>query len=94
MWSVFESSAARRALAKAPREVREQYDVWLGIVQLSGPQGLRLIKGFHDEALRGRWAGYRSSRLNITCRIIYRVESGKLAVYVIDMTAHDYRRRA
>jgi hypothetical protein len=30
---------------------------------ISGPPGLRLIGGFHDEALGGKWRGYRSSRL-------------------------------
>jgi hypothetical protein len=28
---------------------------------LSGPPGLRAIKGFHDEALAGEWKGHRSS---------------------------------
>ena len=93
MWSVFESSTSAKALARAPREIREKYDVWLGIVQISGPQGLRAIKGFHDEALMGKWEGYRSSRLNIHYRLIYQVEDRKLSVYVIDVTAHDYRRR-
>ena len=74
-------------------EIREKYDVWLGIVQVSGPQALRDIKGFHDEALKGKWAGYRSSRLNIQYRLIYRVDGNKLTIYVIDVTAHDYRRR-
>jgi hypothetical protein len=31
-----------------------------------------LIKGFHDEALSGQWAGHRSSRLGIQWRVIYR----------------------
>jgi hypothetical protein len=30
---------------------------WKDIVSISGPAGLRLIKGFHDEALRGKWKG-------------------------------------
>lgn len=57
---------------------------------LSGPQGLRFIKGFHDEKLKGRWIGYRSSRLNIQCRVIYRIESRQLIVEVFDITLHDY----
>lgn len=35
---------------------------------LSGPPGLRLVKGFHDEALSGEWKGHRSSRLGIQYR--------------------------
>ncbi len=93
MWAVFESSSAAKTLAKAPREIRQKYDVWRNIVQVSGPAGLRLIKGFHDEALHGEWLGHRSSRLNVQFRLIYRVETATVRVYVLDVTPHDYRRR-
>jgi plasmid maintenance system killer protein len=93
MWTVFESASAAKTLAKAPREIREKYDIWLNIVRVSGPQSLRLIKGFHDEVLRGKWAGHRSSRLNIQYRVIYRLEAASVRVYVVEVTAHDYRRR-
>jgi addiction module RelE/StbE family toxin len=53
---------------------------------------LRLIKGFHDEALRGEWKGHRSSRLNQQYRVIYRVEAERVDVLVVDVTPHDYRR--
>ncbi|MCW7556359.1 type II toxin-antitoxin system mRNA interferase toxin, RelE/StbE family [Endozoicomonas gorgoniicola] len=59
----------------------------------SGPSGLRLIKGFHDEALTGDWNGYRSSRLNKQYRVIYTVESQMVQVKVIKVTAHDYKKR-
>jgi addiction module RelE/StbE family toxin len=61
-------------------------------VSLSGPPGLRLIKGFHDEALSGQWAGHRSSRLGIQWRVIYQVEASEVRVLVMTVTAHDYRR--
>jgi len=59
---------------------------------LSGPPGLRVIKGFHDEALAGEWEGHRSSRLGIQYRIIYRVEAKEQLFQVVSITAHDYRR--
>ena len=93
MWSVFESAAAVKTLTRAPLEIRQKYDLWLSIVQTSGPQGLRLIKGFRDEALKGRWQGHRSSRLNLQYRVIYRVVAAEIRVYVVDVTAHDYRRK-
>lgn len=40
---------------------------------LSGPPGLRLIKGFHDEALAGKWEGFRSSQIGLQRRVIYRL---------------------
>ncbi len=49
--------------------------------------------GFHDEALRGEWQGHRSSRLSEQYRIIYQVVAHEIRVHVIDLTAHDYRRR-
>ena len=56
------------------------------------PDGLRLIKGFHDEALHGEWKGHRSSRLGEQYRVIYMV--GEQKVLVMDVTAHDYRRKS
>ncbi len=71
----------------------KRYEKWKDIVKISGPAGLRLIKGFHDELLRGKWSGYRSSRLGLRYRVIYRIVSRKIMVQVIDITAHDYRRK-
>ncbi|MCK5343034.1 MAG: type II toxin-antitoxin system mRNA interferase toxin, RelE/StbE family, partial [Candidatus Heimdallarchaeota archaeon] len=66
---------------------------WKDIVAISGPAGLKQIKGFNDEALRGDWKGHRSSRLNIQYRIIYKIENEQLFVKVIKITAHDCRRK-
>ena len=65
----------------------------MDIVHISGPAGLKLIRGFRDEALRGEWQGFRSSRLNLQYRVIYRVEGENLMVQVVEMTAHDYRKK-
>jgi addiction module RelE/StbE family toxin len=67
------------------------YELWKRIVELDGPRGLRLIRGFHDEALKGRWKGYRSSRLTLQWRVIYKIEDGQFEVYVIEINPHDYR---
>ena len=65
---------------------------WKDIIKVSGPQGLKFIKGFHDEALHGEWKGYRSSRLNVQYRVIYKIEAQRVVVLVIDVTTRDYRR--
>ena len=49
-----------------------------------------MIKGYHDEALKGEWKGFRSSRLSLQWRIIYKVEAEQFEVYVIDINAHKY----
>lgn len=93
MWEVFEHTSLARKLPKLPQEVLKRYEKWKDIVTLSGPPGLRLIKGFHDEALRGKWKGYRSSRLGLQYRLIYKVVKDKLYVQVLEINAHDYRRK-
>ncbi len=92
MWQVLEHRRVDRQLAKAPREILKRYEKWKDVVVLSGPPGLRLIQGFHDEALAGQWRGYRSSRLGRQWRVIYRVASADRAFYVESVTPHDYRR--
>jgi addiction module RelE/StbE family toxin len=62
-------------------------------MSLSGPQGLRLINGLNDEALSGEWRGYRSSRLTLQYRVIYKVERDRVLVRVENVSPHDYRRK-
>jgi toxin HigB-1 len=93
MWRIFEHRNIQRRVRKTPKDVLKRYEKWKDIVEISGPAGLRLIRGFNDEALRGDWKGHRSSRLGEQFRVIYRIERKDLFVLVIDLTAHDYRRR-
>ena len=90
MWEVFEHRQVRRRIRKLPDEIVKRYEKWKDIVEFSGPAGLRLMRGFRDESLRGRWIGHRSSRLGDQYRVIYRIEKRRLYVMVVDVTAHDY----
>jgi len=92
MWRIEEHRRVDKQLRSTPREVLKRYEKWKDIAMLSGPPGLRVIKGFHDEALAGEWEGHRSSRLGIQYRIIYRVEAKEQLFQVVSITAHDYRR--
>jgi addiction module RelE/StbE family toxin len=93
MWTIYEHKRLVKSLSSAPIEVLKRYEKWKDIVVISGPQGLRNIKGFRDEALVGEWKGYRSSRLNLQYRIIYQIENDKVLVRVENVTPHDYRRK-
>lgn len=93
MWQIFEHKRVDRSLKSLPIEVQKRYEKWQDIVRQSGPQGLRAIRGFRDEALRGIWKGHRSSRLDRKHRVIYRVEAEVIRVMVVDVTAHDYRKQ-
>lgn len=93
MWVICEHKSALKGLESLPVDILKRYEKWKDIVAISGPAGLKQIKGFIDEALHGEWKGYRSSRLNIQYRIIYKIENEQLYVKVIKVTTHDYRRK-
>lgn len=90
MYTILEHRKVGKILARAPSQIKENYLAWKRIVELEGPQGLRFIKGFHDEALKGEWQGFRSSRLSEKWRVIYSVEKEQLIVYVIEVNPHVY----
>lgn len=90
MYTVLEHKGVAKAFKRAPIEIRKSYLAWKRIVELEGPLGLWLIKGFHDEALRGEWRGFRSSRLNRQWRVIYKVDKDQLIVYVVEVNPHTY----
>jgi len=93
MWEIYEHRRISKQLKSIPSDVLKRYEKWKDIVSLSGPQGLRKIKGLHDESLSGDWKGHRSSRLNQQYRVIYKVEKDKILIQVVNITPHDYRRK-
>ena len=92
MWEIYEHRRVGKQPAVLPIEILKRYQKWKDIAMISGPTGLRLIRGFHDEALRGEWQGHRSSRFGIQYRVIYRVLANDRIFQVVSITAHDYRR--
>jgi len=93
MWQIYEHPKVPRQLSKIPIVILQRYEKWKDIVRLSGPDGLKLIRGFNDEALKGEWKGFRSSRLNQQYRVIYTIERDNVLVKVVEVTPHDYRRK-
>jgi addiction module RelE/StbE family toxin len=92
MWQIEEHRRVEKQLDAVPREILKRYEKWKDIAAISGPPGLKLIKGFQDEALRGEWQGYRSSRLGLHYRVIYRVIPEQSLFQVVHVTPHEYRR--
>jgi len=92
MWVIYEHRRVARQITSIPKDILMRYEKWKDIVNLSGPDGLRAIKGFHDELLRGEWKGFRSSRLGRQFRVIYKVERDQILVQVVSVNAHDYRK--
>ena len=93
MWEIYEHRRVSKQLDSLPKDVLMRYEKWKDIVTISGPQGIRKIKGLHDESLSGEWKGYRSSRLNQQYRVIYKVEKDKILIQVVNVTPHDYWRK-
>jgi mRNA-degrading endonuclease YafQ of YafQ-DinJ toxin-antitoxin module len=93
MWHIEEHRRVDKQLSSAPREILKRYEKWKDIAMLSGPPGLRLIRGFNDEALSGEWKGFRSSRLGVQWRVIYCTVPEQQLFQVISITPHDYRRQ-
>jgi mRNA-degrading endonuclease YafQ of YafQ-DinJ toxin-antitoxin module len=92
MWRIEEHRRVDKQFAGAPREILKRYEKWKDIAMLSGPPGLRLIRGFDDEALSGRWGGHRSSRLGLQWRVIYLTVPEQQLFQVVTVTPHDHRR--
>ena len=80
MWAIYEHRSVAKQLSSASDDVLKRYEKWKDIAALSGPQGLRKLKGLRDESLSGKWKGYRSSRLNLQYRVIYKVEKEQLYI--------------
>jgi plasmid maintenance system killer protein len=94
MWCIEEHRRVDKQLTgSVPDEILKRYEKWKDIAVISGPPGLRAVKGFHDEALAGKWKGYRSSRLGLQWRVIYRVPPKQSLFQVMHVTPHDYRRQ-
>jgi plasmid maintenance system killer protein len=92
MWRIEEHRRIDRQVASVPEDILKRYEKWKDIALISGPPGLRLMRGFHDEDLSGKWKGYRSSRLVVQWRVIYRFIPEELLFQVASITAHDYGR--
>ncbi len=93
MWLIYEHRRVARQLGSLHRDILKRYEKWKDIVNLSGPEGLRQIKGFYDESLQGEWKGCRSSRLGNKYRVIYKVDRTQVFVQVVNISPHDYRKK-
>lgn len=71
-----------------------RYEIWKSIAEISGPEGLKVIKGFKDDGLQGEWKEFRSSLLNIQYRVIYQVRDKELYVNGVEVIPHDYKRKS
>lgn len=93
MWQILEHKRLDKRFKTLPIDVLKRYEKWKDIISISGPESLGNIRGFRDEPLLGKWKGFRSSRLNLKYRVIYKIEALEILVKVVDVTPPDYRKK-
>ena len=90
MWIIKEHKGIKKICKKLPTLEVKKYELWKDIVFRHGPGKLKGFPGFHDERLKGKREGQRSSRLSLQHRVIYTVEQDIVTVYVLEITPHKY----
>jgi plasmid maintenance system killer protein len=90
MWVIKEHHDIKKICRKLPGPVVKKYELWKNIVYRHGPEKLKGFQGFHDEKLRGKRKGERSSRLSQQYRVIYSVKRQFVTVFVVEITPHQY----
>ena len=93
MWTVLQRKSVTKRTRKLPQHVLDRFEQWIQIVRISGPEGLLELPGLNDESLSGEWEGHRSSRINLQYRVIYKIDRDEVQVLVVELTAHDYRKK-
>jgi len=86
------TKAAVSDLRRLPQHIQDKLFYWVGLVEQDGLEAVRLIKGFHDEPLKGDRKGQRSIRLNRSYRAIYVLLSDASVRFVCieEVTKHEY----
>lgn len=89
---VVDLSAVRKQLRKVPKDIIKRLQRWSLYIETIGLMETRKIPGLHDEPLKGKWAGYRSIRLGLTWRAIYKSKKdGSINIVMIkEVTPHEY----
>ncbi len=86
------SKKAKSDLMRVPEYISQKLKLWVFLVETSGLDSVRKIKGYHDEPLRGIRQGQRSIRLNRAYRAIYVIKSdGSIDfVSIEEVNKHEY----
>ena len=86
------SDQAKRDLKKVPNYIADKLFGWVNLVEKTGIEQARKIKGFHDEPLSGKRRGQRSIRLSLSYRAIYVVKADGTSEFlsVEEVNKHEY----
>jgi len=89
---VFLSKSAKADLLRVPEYIAQKLKLWVFLVETTGLEAVRNIKGYHDEPLRGARQGQRSIRLNRAYRAVYVIKSDGSVDFVSieEVHKHEY----
>jgi proteic killer suppression protein len=92
MTKVTWSKPVDKQLGRIPDVIVRKFRIWVALVEETGIREVRKHKGFHDEPLRGKRQGQRSTRLNKAYRAIYlERDSGEVElIEVLEVNKHEY----
>lgn len=91
-YNVVLSKFAEKQFYRLPSHIQKALRVWCEAIEDEGIQSMRLIRGYHDEPLKGQRKGQRSSRLSQGYRVIYEeLNSGEISIIsVLEVNKHVY----
>ncbi len=86
------TKSALKQLKKVPLYIALKLQAWIEDIGHRGLNEARKIKGYHDEALKGKRSKQRSIRLSKSYRAIYIIEKNKTIYFVeiIEVNKHEY----
>ena len=74
-----------KALNKLDKSIRAAYSAWKGIASNHGFRGLRNVKGFHFEKLKGERKGQYSCRRNRGYRVFFKQFDKNFMIEVLEI---------
>lgn len=92
-YEVYLSENLQKKIPKLPNNIRELLLDWINTIEHKGLSELQKVIGFRDHPLKGKLSGLRSSSLNRSYRIIYKViNESVIQIYVLEVNKHDYKK--
>lgn len=76
------SDQVKKDMKKVPHFIVDKLLSWVRLVEKSGVEEVRKIKGYHDEPLKGDRKSQRSIRLSLSYRAIYIVKDNGTAEFI------------
>lgn len=90
--TVVDLTLVEKDLKKLPHYIVEKLFIWAQSIETDGMPVVRMVRGYHDEPLKGSRVGQRSARLSRAYRVIYTEhKNGDIEIIMVEeVNKHDY----